>query len=101
MIAKDNPVPIPPFWGRRVVTDIPLKNLFPFINPDALFSMQWGYKQKGMSEADYERLIADKALPVFEALQRRAADEGLLQPKVVYGYFPVQARWQRCDRLPR
>ena len=91
VIAKDNPVPLPPFWGRRVVNDVPLKNLFPFINPDALFSMQWGYKQKGMTPADYEKLIADKAVPVFEALQQRAADDKLLQPKVVYGYFPVQA----------
>jgi 5-methyltetrahydrofolate--homocysteine methyltransferase len=90
-IAKDNPVPIPPFWGRRIVTDVPLRNLFPFVNPDALFSMQWGYKQKGMTPADYEKLIADKAVPVFEALQQRAIAEKLLQPKVVYGYFPVQA----------
>ena len=91
-ISHDNPVPIPPFWGRRVATDIPLKNLFPFVNPDALFSMQWGYKRKGMSEADYERLLDDRAKPVFEALQRRAATEGLLKPKVVYGYFPVQSQ---------
>ena len=90
-IARDNPVPIPPFWGRRVVTDIPLHHLFPFINPDALFSMQWGFKRKGLPEAEYERLLAEKARPVFESLQSRAQAERLLQPKVVYGYFPVQA----------
>ena len=28
-IAKDNPVPVPPFWGRRVVTDIPARQVFP------------------------------------------------------------------------
>jgi 5-methyltetrahydrofolate--homocysteine methyltransferase len=28
---------------------------------------------------------------VFEALKRRAIDEKLIQPKVAYGYFPVQA----------
>ncbi|MDB5354581.1 MAG: metH [Phycisphaerales bacterium] len=91
-IDKGNRVPLPPFWGRRVITNIPVKQLFPFINLDALFGMQWGYKRKGMSEADYERLLGEKAHPVFESMQRRAAEEGLLQPKVVYGYFPVQAQ---------
>ncbi|HWE00996.1 MAG TPA: methionine synthase [Tepidisphaeraceae bacterium] len=91
VIAKDNPVPIPPFWGRRIVNDVPLKNLFPFINPDALFSMQWGYKRKGNDQEAYDRLLNEKALPVFEALQKRAVAEELLQPKVVYGYFPVQS----------
>ncbi|MDB5333956.1 MAG: methionine synthase [Phycisphaerales bacterium] len=91
-VDKTNPVPLPPFWGRRVITDVPVKHLFPFINLDALFGMQWGYKRKGMSEADYERLLGEKAHPVFESMQRRAVEENLLQPKVVYGYFPVQAQ---------
>jgi 5-methyltetrahydrofolate--homocysteine methyltransferase len=75
-----------------VVAEVPRRSLFPFVNPDALFSMQWGYKQKGMTPGDYEKLIQDKAVPVFEALQARAIAEQLLQPKVVYGYFPVQAQ---------
>src|SRR5205814_10450247 len=33
----------------------------------------------------------EKARPVFEDLQRRAVEGELLQPKVVYGYFPVQS----------
>jgi 5-methyltetrahydrofolate--homocysteine methyltransferase len=91
-IAKDNPVPIPPFWGRRIAMDIPIKNVMPYINPDALFGGQWGFKKKGMSEADFTRLLDEKAHPVFEALQKRAAEESLLHPKVAYGYFPVQSQ---------
>jgi 5-methyltetrahydrofolate--homocysteine methyltransferase len=82
-IARDNPVPKPPFWGRRLVSDIPLKHLFPYINPTALFTAQWGFRQKGMSKAEHEQLLKEKAVPVFEALQKRAIEEGLLQPKVV------------------
>jgi 5-methyltetrahydrofolate--homocysteine methyltransferase len=89
--ARDNPVPLPPFWGRRIVKDISPRHIFPYINEDALFAGQWGFKQKGLSPTDYEKLLDDKVRPVFEALQRRAADESLLEPKVVYGYFPVQA----------
>jgi 5-methyltetrahydrofolate--homocysteine methyltransferase len=91
-VPRDNPVPLPPFWGRRIVTDIPVSQLFPYINLDALFGGQWGFKKRGAGQADFEKLIAEKARPVFESLQKRAVDEGMLQPKVAYGYFPVQAR---------
>ena len=55
-IAKDNPVPMPPFWGRRIATDIPIRNVMPYINLDALFGGQWGFKKKGMSEADFSAI---------------------------------------------
>jgi len=92
-IAKDNPVPIPPFWGRRVVTGSSIKpqTIFPFINEVALFTGQWGFKRKGMSEAEYAKFLDENARPVFDALKQRAVAEGFIEPKVVYGYFPVQA----------
>ncbi|HYO09906.1 MAG TPA: homocysteine S-methyltransferase family protein [Tepidisphaeraceae bacterium] len=91
-VAKDNPVPRPPFWGRRVVTDISPRHLFPYINTNALFRGQWGFKQGKLSPAEFEKLTRETAEPVFQALQKRAMDEGLLEPKVVYGYFPVQSQ---------
>ncbi|MGN6625987.1 MAG: vitamin B12 dependent-methionine synthase activation domain-containing protein [Tepidisphaeraceae bacterium] len=90
-IAQDNFVPVPPFWGRRVVSGIHPGHVFSFINETALFTGQWGFKRKGMTEEAYEALLADKARPVFEDLKRRALAEGFIEPKVVYGYFPVQA----------
>jgi 5-methyltetrahydrofolate--homocysteine methyltransferase len=90
-VASNNPVPTPPFWGRREVTAIPLEQVFPYINELALFLGQWGFKKKGLSDAEYERTIDEKARPVFEQLQQRALREKLLTPKVVYGYFPVQS----------
>lgn len=91
-VDKSNPVPVPPFWGRRVVTGIKPQNVFPFINETALFTGQWGFKRKGMDEAAYEKLLDEKARPVFDELQKRAIREGFIEPKVVYGYFPVQAQ---------
>ncbi|QOV89054.1 methionine synthase [Humisphaera borealis] len=90
-VAKDNPVPIPPFWGRRVVKNIDVKHIFPFINETALFTGQWGLSKGKMSPEEYETFLNDKARPVFADLQKRAAAEGFLEPAVVYGYFPVQA----------
>ena len=91
-VAKDNPIPTPPFWGRRVVTDIAPRHVFPYINEIALFRGQWGMKQGKLSPEEFEKLTEEKARPVFEDLKRRAESEGFLEPKVVYGYFPVQAR---------
>ena len=91
-IVKDNPIPKPPFWGRRVVTDLSPRHLFPYINTTALFRGQWGFKQGKLSEQEFESLTAKEAQPVFEQLQKQAIDEGLLLPKVVYGYFPVQSQ---------
>jgi 5-methyltetrahydrofolate--homocysteine methyltransferase len=90
-IAKDNPVPIPPFIGRRVITGIDLKNIFPFVNTVALFQGQWGLKKGRLSDEQFEQSITETAVPTFKALQRRANEEGFIEPKVVYGYFPVQA----------
>jgi 5-methyltetrahydrofolate--homocysteine methyltransferase len=91
-VEKSNPVPVPPFWGRRLISGIKPQNVFPYINEIALFTGQWGFKRKGLSEADYEKLLDDSARPVFDALQKRAVAEGFIEPRVVYGYFPVQAQ---------
>ncbi|MEM7807805.1 MAG: dihydropteroate synthase [Planctomycetota bacterium] len=90
-IAKDNTVPHPPFWGSRVVTDVPLKNIFGYINEIALFNGQWGFKKKGMSNEAFAASLADAARPTFERLKQQALAGGLLDPKVTYGYFPVQS----------
>ncbi|HRK29914.1 MAG TPA: methionine synthase [Tepidisphaeraceae bacterium] len=90
-IVKDNPVPVPPFWGRRVVTDINPRHIFPFINTNALFLGQWGLKKGKLTDAEYEKLMNDTARPVFERLQKQALQQNFIQPKVVYGYFPVQS----------
>jgi 5-methyltetrahydrofolate--homocysteine methyltransferase len=90
-VSRDNPLPAPPFWGAVVVRNISPRHVFPFINKTALFTAQWGFKQKGLAPEKFEQLIADKAEPIFESLKRRALEEKLIQPKVAYGYFPVQS----------
>ncbi len=91
-VSKVNPVPVPPFWGARVVKDIPSKQVFPYINEVALFRGQWGFKKGKLSEEEFEKVTEETARPVFEGLKKRAVEEGLLEPKVVYGYFPVQSQ---------
>lgn len=91
-VARDVPVPKAPFFGSRVVADINLDQVFPFINPVALFRGQWQFKKGRMSEAEYEAALEDTVYPVFERWKARCKAERILEPKVVYGYYPVQSR---------
>jgi 5-methyltetrahydrofolate--homocysteine methyltransferase len=83
----DVPVPRAPFIGSRVVTDIALDQIYPFINPVALFRGQWQVKKGALSDEAYEALLEDKIVPVFEALKAKCRDEKVLRPAVAYGYF--------------
>jgi 5-methyltetrahydrofolate--homocysteine methyltransferase len=85
------PIPQPPFFGSRVVYDIPLENVFAYVNETALFKGQWQFKQGRTSAEDYQTLVAEKVRPVYEELKERCDREGLLVPRVVYGYFAAQS----------
>lgn len=84
-------IPKAPFWGTRVAEGLNLDQIYPFINPVALFRGQWQMKKGAMSEAEYDALIEDKVLPVFEALKEKCKREKILQPSAVYGYFPCNS----------
>ena len=90
-VARDVPVPRPPFWGSRVVRGIPLRDVFPYVNETALFRAQWGYQRGERDEAEYEAFLDEEARPVFRRWQERAIGEGLLTPQAVYGYFKCRA----------
>jgi 5-methyltetrahydrofolate--homocysteine methyltransferase len=88
---RDNPIPDAPFLGSRVVENIPLDSVFPYINPTALFSTQWQLKRGPRSKAEHEAYLQEHAWPVFDKLKARCIEEGILQPAVVYGYFPCMS----------
>jgi len=86
-VATDVPVPEAPFLGARVVEGIPLDDIYPFINPTALFRGQWQFKKGKLTDDQYQAMLEDKVLPTFERLKAWCRDERVLEPKVVYGYF--------------
>ena len=63
--------PIPPFWGSRVVTDIALPEIIPFINRLALFRGQWGVKGSKLSRQEYERRVQEQLEPTLQLLSLR------------------------------
>jgi 5-methyltetrahydrofolate--homocysteine methyltransferase len=89
-VVGDAPnIPEPPFWGVRVKKDFDLRELFPYINETALFKNQW--QLKTASQEHYLRLVEKKYRPIKKELEEEIIASGLFEPKVVYGYFPVQA----------
>jgi 5-methyltetrahydrofolate--homocysteine methyltransferase len=90
-VATDVSVPAAPFWGDRVVQSVPLSAIYPYVNKVALYRGQWGFKKGAMDDEAYEKQIEQEVEPIFRDLCRRCADENILRPQVVYGYFPVQS----------
>ena len=90
-IDSSHDVPSVPFWGRRVVRDIDPEQLFSYLNRQALIRGRWGYRRAKLSKEEYARLLSETVDPLYARLKQRLLDEQLLQPQVVYGYFPCRS----------
>ena len=88
-IAADNPVPVPPFWGTRVVKGVPLADILAYLDERATFVGQWGLKPtRGGEGPGYEELVETEGRPRLRMWADRIRAEGLMEPAAVYGYFP-------------
>jgi 5-methyltetrahydrofolate--homocysteine methyltransferase len=88
-VAELAELPTPPFWGTRAVTGISLAEYVPYLDERATFMGQWGLKPgRGADGVSYEELVEEHGRPRLRMWLERARTEGLLEPAVVYGYFP-------------
>ena len=81
----------PPFWGTQVLTEaaIDLDEVFAYLDRNALFAGQWQLrKTQQQSRQEYDAMLAETAEPVLQEWLGRCRNEGLLTPRVAYGYFP-------------
>lgn len=90
-LAKQVDVPQPPFWGARVIEQIPVKALLPFLNDQMLFTFHWGFKKQGKSLEEYWKWVEAEVRPILTRLLRECEEGDILQPKAAYGYFPCAA----------
>jgi 5-methyltetrahydrofolate--homocysteine methyltransferase len=84
---------IPPFWGRKVMHE---KNFnkelaFEWINHRVLFRQRWGYKRADLSTQKFLQQEEELVKPLYEKLKNEFLDKNLLNPIVLYGYFPCLA----------
>ncbi len=78
--------PTPPFWGVREMTDFTLGDIWPHLDLKTLFRLHWGVKGE-----EWEALQNDDFLPRLQAMQGDAEQNGWLQPRVRYGFFPANS----------
>jgi 5-methyltetrahydrofolate--homocysteine methyltransferase len=90
-VRADVPIPSPPFFGTRVVTEIPLAEVFAFVNEVALFRTQWQFHRGKGPREKFDELLATHVRPIYERWKARCQQEQILQPRVVYGYFRCQS----------
>ncbi|MGB1288345.1 MAG: vitamin B12 dependent-methionine synthase activation domain-containing protein, partial [Aggregatilineales bacterium] len=81
-------LPVPPFYGAKVVTDMPIDVVAQHIHKPELFRLSWGAKNKqgeewAQLERDFEARLAD--------MLREAKANQSLNPQAVYGYFPCNS----------
>src|SRR5439155_11464055 len=87
-VVADNPVPRPPFWGTRVIRDVPLDEVFELLDLDELYRLQWGARGSG---DQYKATVKNEFEPALARLKEDAKTRGWLKPRIAYGYFPVQS----------
>lgn len=104
-VSRDNEVPNPPFWGSRVVRGIALADYVPYLDHRALFMGQWGLKAL-RDGASYEELAETVGEPALRQWLQRVHTDKLVQPALIYGYFPAYSEgndlvvtWAEGERM--
>ncbi len=90
-VRTDVHIPTAPFWGTKVVEDISMDEVFKYVNEVALIRGPWQVRRGKLKEDEYRKVLDEKVYPELESLKSQTKQERLLQPKVVYGYFPCQS----------
>ena len=80
-------VPPAPFFGARSIRELDVRELWAGFDLKSLYRLSWGgANQKGEA---WEKLVREEFAPRLARYQERAQNEGILEPRVVYGYFPA------------
>ena len=79
--------PQAPFFGPRTVADVAPAELWSHFDLKSLYRLSWG--AANVKGAEFERLKAEEFDPRLARYQREAERDGIIAPKVVYGYFPA------------
>ncbi|OAK54225.1 MULTISPECIES: methionine synthase [Rhodococcus] len=90
-VAADIEVPVPPFWGTRIVKGVSLTEYAGLLDERALFLGQWGLRGARKGEgATYEDLVESEGKPRLRYWLDRLSTDGILaHAALVYGYFPA------------
>ncbi len=85
-VSAESDVPVPPFWGAKVMEAAP-KAIVPFINERSLYQFQWGFRKAGRSLEDFIGWAKQELRPVLRRMLAIAEAEAILRPQAIYGYW--------------
>lgn len=85
-LTKDEPVPVPPFWGPRIMEADP-RAIVPFINERSLYQFQWGFRKQGRSLDDFLGWAKQELRPVLKRMLALTEEHRILKPQAIYGYW--------------
>lgn len=86
-LARNVPIPTPPFWGPRLVERIEPRALVPYLNDTMLFQFQWGFRKSGRSREEFRSWAETELRPVLRRMLALCDDGNILQPAAAYGYW--------------
>ncbi len=84
-------IPQPPFQGIRHM-QVNTNDVLDQMKTGSLFRGRWGYKKGTMSNSEYDKLLETTVLPEFEAIKKLVISDNLIQPQILYGWFPCVRR---------
>jgi 5-methyltetrahydrofolate--homocysteine methyltransferase len=89
-VARGIDVPVPPFWGSRVVKGVKLAEVAEWLDHRATFQGQWGLRGGGTGPG-YDELVETEGLPRLRRWLDRIHTDSLAEFAVVYGYWPCHS----------
>ncbi|MFN2305070.1 MAG: vitamin B12 dependent-methionine synthase activation domain-containing protein, partial [Anaerolineales bacterium] len=87
-VAALKDLPQPPYWGPRVVREMPISMVAEHLSLNELYRLSWGAKNTHGGE--WEKLKAEFDLRLAR-MRKDSVAEGWLEPQGVYGYWPCQS----------
>jgi 5-methyltetrahydrofolate--homocysteine methyltransferase len=81
-------LPIAPYWGPKVVKNMPIEMVAEHLSINELYRLSWGAKNTHGEE--WEKLKAEFDARLLR-MRKEAEKESWLQPQGVYGYWPCQS----------
>ena len=87
---RNAPIPAVPFWGPRVLRDIPIWDVYPCIDRNSLFKMSWQFRGVHDDER-WAELLRTELEPRLQRSMEEAERDGWLELQALYGYWPALA----------
>ena len=83
-IARDISVPGVK-TGTWVTENIPLDDIWRYLDLNGMIKGAWGYKQGKLSDEEYQKMLKEEVYPKLEEMKRIA--RSIFEPKVIHGFF--------------